>query len=570
MNDSIFEDLSAERKKLQEEGNLPNWFSTLGWQAFKSKYLYDVDTFEQQIDRIVKAVGKHCPTNSDYFIRRWKECIMNNHAYLATPVLANAGTTRGMSVSCSGNYIGDSIFNFYSSLEECAILSQEGFGTSSYMGGIRERGSNISRGGKANGILPVYEDFVTMSQKVSQGGQRRGAWAGYVDISHGDFWEVANYVKNNPEGANVGWNIYKSDVDKMNNGDKDLIKRFQRVMSLKMITGKGYLYFPDKVAKNQFKTYKELGLSSKASNLCTEITLHSDEEHTYTCVLSGMVCSTYDEWKNTDAVYCMTVFLDCLVSLFLEDAKRSKGLDKAIRGTIKSRALGLGVSGFHTYLQKNMIPFESFEAHMKNNEIFKHLADKSHKASQWMGKSWGEPEWCVGTGLRNTHTTALAPNVTSSLIFGSESQGITPWYGNVYSEGSAAGGLSRINPEFVELLKKHGKYTDEVLDDVLNNQGSCQHLEWLSEEEKAVFKTAFEIDQRSILRLAAARQKQLDNYGQGQAQSINLHFKSDEDPAYIAEIHQEAFNDPDIKSLYYIRSKAGVSASKGTCVACES
>lgn len=495
---------------------------------------------------------------------------MKGHAYLATPVLGNAGTTRGMPVSCSGTYVGDSIYDFYDDVKQCAVLSQEGFGTSSYLGDIRERGAKISRGGKANGVVPVFEDFVTMSQKVSQGGTRRGAWAGYIGIGHGDFWELANYLKNEPEGANVGYNFYDDDVKALNDQEEDMISRMQRVLSTKMITGKGYWYFPDKVARAQPPMYKDLGLSSKASNLCTEITLHSDEEHTYTCVLSGMVCSTYDEWKNTDAVYVMTVFLDCLVSYFLDQAKDIKGLEKAVRGTEKSRALGLGLSGLHSYFQKNRIPFESFEAHMKNNEIFDHLAKEARKASEWMGKEWGEPEWCKGYGVRNTHTVALAPNVTSSLIFGSESQGITPWFGNVYTEGSAAGGLFRINPEFVELLKTYGMYNDDVIDSVLDNNGSCQHLDFLSDEDKEVFKTFFEIDQTAVIRLASARQKAMDKYGQAQAQSLNLAFDADEDPAYISYIHCLAANDEHIKSLYYIRSKAGVNASKGVCVACES
>ena len=337
-----------------------------------------------------------------------------------------------------------------------------------------------------------------------------------------------------------------------------------------MITGKGYWYFPDKVKRSQPPMYNNLGLSSKASNLCTEITLHSDEDHTYTCVLSGMVCSTYDEWKDTDAVYVMTVFLDCLVSYFLEKARKVKGLEKAVRGTEKSRALGLGISGLHSYFQRKKIPFESFEAHMKNMEIFDHLAKEARSASEWMGKEWGEPEWCKGYGVRNTHTVALAPNVTSSLIFGSESQGITPWYGNVYTEGSAAGGLFRINPEFVELLKSYGQYNDEVIDSVLDNKGSCQHLDFLSQEDKDVFKTFFEIDQTTVIRLASVRQKVMDRYGQAQAQSLNLAFDAEEDPAYIAYVHYLAANDEHIKSLYYIRSKAGVQASKGVCLACES
>ncbi len=568
--DSIFEEFSKERKQLQEEGKLPHWFTTLSWQAFKTKYLHEADTFEDQIDRVVNAVGEFCPSDTEYFKKRWKECIMDGHAYLATPVLGNTGTDRGMPVSCSGTYVGDSVYDFYDEIKECAVLSQEGFGTSSYLGDIRERGADISRGGKANGVVPVFEDFVTMSQKVSQGGARRGAWAGYIDFNHGDFWELSNYLKNNPEGSNVGYNFYDEDIERLNNQDPDAIERVQKILATKMITGKGYWYFPDKVKRAQPSLYKELGLSSKASNLCTEITLHSDEEHTYTCVLSGMVCSTYDEWKDTDAVFVMTVFLDCLVSYFLNQAKGVKGLERAVRGTEKSRALGLGLSGFHSYLQKNRIPFESFDAHMKNNQIFDHLAKQAREASEWMADEWGEPEWCKGKGVRNTHTVALAPNVTSSLIFGSESQGITPWYGNVYTESSAAGGLFRINPEFVELLKSYDKYNDEIIDSVLENKGSCQHLDFLSQEEKDVFKTFFEIDQTTVIRLASTRQRIMDGYGQAQAQSLNLAFDAEEDPAYIAYIHCLAASDEYIKSLYYIRSKAGVNASKGVCVACES
>lgn len=267
---SIFEELSEERKSLQEEGKLPKWFSTLGWQAFKNKYLHEVDTFEEQIERVVNAVGKYFPEGDDksYYVGRWKECIMDNHAYLATPVLANAGTNRGMSVSCSGTYVADSIYGFYDSIGECATLSQEGFGTSSYLGEVRPRGSKISRGGVANGVVPVYEDFVTMSLKVSQGGQRRGAWAGYIDFSSEDMWELCNFVKNNPEGANVGWNIYDDDVSKLNSSHEDSHNRFQKQLANKMITGKGYYYFPDKVARKQHRLYQEQGLRSKASNLC--------------------------------------------------------------------------------------------------------------------------------------------------------------------------------------------------------------------------------------------------------------------------------------------------------------
>jgi ribonucleoside-diphosphate reductase alpha chain len=562
---SLFEELSAERKALQADGDLPQWFTTLGWQAFKSKYLYDAKTYEEQIDRVVNNVGRHCKTDSEYYIKRWKELLMDGHAYLATPVLANNGTKRGMSVSCSGGVIGDSVYDFGASRLECSILSQEGFGTSSYLGKIRSRGEVISRGGTADGPLPVFQDMVTMADNISQGATRRGAWAGYLPISHPQFDELLHEVLTNPDGANIGWNVYNTDIEKLNVGCEDTIRRFQAALHLKCVTGRGYFYFPDKVAALQPEAYARLGLSSKASNLCTEINLHADEDHSYTCVLSGLIATTYDEWKGTDAVFAMTVFLDCLLEDFLETARGVRGLEKIVAGTEKGRAIGLGITGYHSALQKQSFTFGGFEAHMFNMQLFSELQNESRKASQWMAVEWGEPEWCKGTGFRNTHRTALAPNVSSALIFASESQGSTPWYGNVFNVGSASGGMFRVNPYFIELLKKYDQYTPEVLEACLEDNGSAQSFDFLSEHEKEVLLTAFEINQISIIDTVSRRQSKID-----QGQSCNLFFAADEQEEYIAYVHQYAFEDSNIKSLYYLRSKAGVSASKGGCEACES
>ena len=562
---SLFEELSDERKKLQEEGKLPEWFTTMGWQAFKGKYLYQADTYEEQIDRIVKTVSVHAGDSGAYMAKRWKEMLMKGHAYLATPVLANTGTTRGLSVSCSGSEIGDSVFQFGMARLEASILSQEGFGTSAHLGSIRPRGSIISRGGTADGILPVFKDMVLMADNISQGSTRRGAWAGYVPISHGDFYEIAHEVKHNPDGSNVGWNYFDTDITELNKGVKEAINRFQETQYLKCLTGRGYYYFPDKVERMQPPMYKDLGLKSLASNLCTEITLHQDEEHSYTCVLSGMILTTFDEWKDTDAAFCMTVFLDCLVTEFLDLARDIPGLEKIVKGTEKGRAIGLGTTGYHSALQQRMLPWDSLDAHRFNMEVYKHIHDESLKASQWMAKEWGEPEWCKGYGVRNTHRTALAPNVSSALIFGSESQGNTPWYGNVYEEGSASGQMFRVNPVFVNILKKHGMYSNKILKEVLLAGGSVKNLDFLSRLEKDVLLTAFEINQVAIIDSYSRRQKWIC-----QGQSCNLFFAADEDEKYIAYVHQYAFEDENIKSLYYLRSKAGVDASKGACESCAS
>ena len=562
---SLFEDLSTERKLLQQEGNLPGWFTTMGWQAFKNKYLYGADTFEDQIDRIVDNLGRYLKDKPEYFKGRWKEMLMENHAYLATPVLANNGTKRGLSVSCSGGVIDDSIYGFCDARTEASVLSQEGFGTSAYMGDIRHRGSSISRGGTADGVLPVFKDMVIMSQNVSQGSTRRGAFAGYLPMDHGDFWEIALEVKNNPDGANIGWCVSDDVVTKLKSGDPEMTARYQEALFVKMVTGKGYFHFTDKIARSQPEMYQRLGLSNKSSGLCNEILLHADKDTSYTCVLSGMVLTTYNQWKDTDAVFCMNVMLDCLVEDFLSTARSIKGLEKVIHGTEASRAIGLGATGYHSALQQRMLPWGSLDAHLFNMEVFKHLKDESLKASRYMAEVYGEPEWCKGTGLRNTHRTALAPNTSSSLIFGSESQGITPWYGNVYQEGTASGSMFRVNPMLVKLLKKYGKYTDDILHQVLDDNGSARSLGFLSDLEREVLLTAFEINQLSIIDAASRRQKFIDN-----GQSLNLFFDADEDETYISEVHQYAFLDEGIKGLYYIRSKSGVDASKGGCESCAS
>lgn len=296
---------------------------------------------------------------------------------------------------------------------------------------------------------------------------------------------------------------------------------------------------------------------------CTEIALFSDEEHTFTCVLSSLNLAKYDEWKDTDAIFVATVFLDCVASEFIHLGKRIKGLEKAVAFTEKGRALGLGVMGFHTYLQQKMISFSSMEAHFENINIFKRIQEEAERATKWMAEVWGEPEWCKGYNRRNTHLLCCPPTLSTSSIIGGVSQGIEPIYKNVYVQGSAAGELNRINPILLNIMKERGIYDDDHVNEIINYNGSVQLVDWLSDEEKKVFKTAFEIDQKSIIRLAATRQKYID-----QAQSINLFFSAEESEEYISEVHQMAFLDPMIKSLYYIRSESGVQASKGECESC--
>ena len=563
---TIYEKLSRERKELQERGEVPKWFTTGGWQMFKQKYQIDNQTIYQTYKRVANAAAQHMPESRTRWANHFFHILWNGYLGLSTPILANMGTNRGMPVSCSGQLIDDSISDFYMSAHELAVLTKNGFGTSSYLGNIRPRGTEISVGGKASGVIDVITTCVDIMRKVAQGTARRGAWAGYLPMDHGDYDEVVDYLEHNPEDLNLGWVITDAFIERLKAGEELAIAKLRRAMKVKAITGKGYFFFVDKVNRARPDMYKDLDLKVLASNLCLEINLFSDADHSFTCVLASMNLAKWHEWKDTDAVYVATVFLDCIASEFIAQGKQIEGFEKTVRFTEKSRALGLGVCGFHTYLQQESMPFESLEAHMWNNTVFKHLQVEALRASQWMASELGEPEWCKGYGVRNTHRTSVAPTTTLALICGGVSQGIEPVVANIYNQATSAGELYRVNPVFLALAKERGEFTDALVEDLtLNTAGSVQHLDWLTDHEKLVFKTAYEIDQRVIIRYASMRQPKLC-----QSQSLNLFFDADEDEEYIMEIHQEAFLDENLLGLYYMRTAAGVSASKGEqCLACE-
>lgn len=555
--------LSEERKYLQSIGHLPDWYTTDGWSLFKQKYAVEgEEAFLGRAKTISKTLARHSPDPKE-----WESIffnlIWNGHVSLSTPLLSNCGTNKGLVVSCSGQYVDDSVDGFYKNLHEGAMLSKNGFGTSSYLGKIRSRGSKISTGGTAQGVLPVFQDFVTMASKVSQGGTRRGSWAGYIPISHGDFQEVYDFVYDQPDEVNIGFNWYDTDTEKLNSGDEEATRRFKKLLKLRMVQGKGYIFFPDKANRLSPKMYQDKGLTVHSSNLCNEIALYQDNDHTYTCVLAAMNLAKYSEWKDTDAIKQAIVLLDCVVSEFLEKARGIPGLEKAVRFTEKSRALGLGVCGFHTYLQQESIPFESLQAQFFNNNFFREMNEKTLEASKELAVIFGEPEWCKGYGVRHTHRMAMMPTMSTAALMGGVSQGIEPMIGNCFVATIAGGDAERINPVFLKLMKERGKFTRKLVKEIADNNGSVQNLDWLTDHEKLVFKTAYEINQEVILRLASQRQRHID-----QGQSLNLFFSADENPGYIAYIHRLAIEDPYIKGLYYVRSKAGVEASKG-CATCQ-
>lgn len=560
---SIYNKLSEERKKLQEEGNLPEWYTTGGYQMFKEKYLYQASNPREQYERIARTLAAHTPDPQEWY-GKFFNLLWKGWLSPSTPILANTGTSRGLTVSCAGTYIPDSLDDIYKARHEVAMLTKQGFGTASYLGDIRPRGSEISVGGKSSGVMPIIEGFQSDMEYVTQGTARRGSWAGYLPVDHGDFEEVCTYLEQNPDGNNIGWCVSNDTIGKLNDAEEESLDIYGKALKTKMTTGKGYWFFPDKANARRPQWYVDQGKMITAPQLCNEIMLYNDKDHTYTCVLSSMNLAKWDEWKDTEAVFEATVFLDAVVQEFIERGKNMKGLEKAIAFTKKSRALGLGVCGFFTHLQKNMIPAESLDAHFFNLEVFKHLNNESKRASKWLAEQWGEPEWMKGYGYANTHRIAVAPTKSTALIMGGVSEGINPDTAMVFTQRTPAGEISRVNPVLLDIMKKEGVYNKKNIDFINDKMGSVQECDFLSDEVKEVFKTAFELPQSLLLRFASTRADDIDQW-----QSWNAFFSADADESVIDKFHVDAFNDPKILGMYYVYSKAGVQASKDECAVCQ-
>jgi ribonucleoside-diphosphate reductase alpha chain len=559
---SSWETLSAERKALQADGTVPGFMTTAGYAMVKAKYAVGGETVRQRYETIAATAGgladeMYPRDDGGSWTGHFFEAIWNGWLSPSTPVLANLGTDRGLPVSCEGSYVEDSVWGFYDTLKEAAILSQNGFGTSAYLGDIRPRGARFSDNGKANGVVPVFLNFVEMTNQISQGATRRGSWAGYLPVDHPDFFELADLIFREPANKNVGWIFTQKFIDRMLAGDKDALERYQRVLKIRVVLGKGYIWKVDTVNAAQTESYRVHGLTNRASNLCSEITLFSDADHSYTCVLSSLNLSTYDEWADRDIPFVATVFLDAVAESFLRRARTIRGLERAVRYTEKARSLGLGVMGYHDYLQKHRVPFESDKAAAFNTDVFERIHRRADAASRWMAERTEVPQWCVGR--RNSHLVAIAPTMSTAVIVGGTSQGIEPYVANVWNQTTSAGEMPRANRNLVAIMKDRGVHDQAHIDDIVDHAGSVQHVTWLDEHEKDVFRTAYEIDQEVLLDRASDRQVFID-----QAQSLNLFFQADATPQHISRVHKKALLDPRIKSLYYLRSRAGVQASKPT------
>lgn len=559
-----FEALSQERKQLQAEGFLPQWYTTQGWQMFKEKYAVpgEMAVLDRHIT-IARTLARHmkgaeAEWEDKFFHEMWTGILSP-----ASPALANTGTNRGMVVSCSGQKIGDNVESFYDNLKETALLSKQAFGTSGEFSSIRPRGAKISKGGKANGPVDVINDFFTASRKISQGGNRRGSFAAYLDIEHPDWEEAIDDLLHSPNGKNYGWIIRDSFAEKLMNNDPETLRKFTKMVYVKLVTGKGYIFCADKANRHRPQMYKDLGLDILATNLCTEIMLHSSDAYTYSCILSSLNLVHWETIKDSESVFIATVFLDCLCQEFIETSKGIPGMEKVRAFTEKGRAIGLGVMGFHTYLQQKGIPYIGLEAQFLSNEIAKHIHDESLRASQWLAKFHGEPEWCKGYGVRNTHRTAYAPTKTTALLMGGVSESWFPDPGMVFDASSTVGELRRIPPVIYEVMKQRGVYSAETIKDLIQHLGSVQHVDWLTPEEKLVFLDAYEMDQMILFRHAMQRQKWTC-----QGQSLNFYVSEEGSEDLIAKLMSLVILHPECLSQYYIYSRSGV-VVKDECISCQ-
>lgn len=558
-----FEKLSKERKKLQKKGHLPDWYTTQGWQMFKEKYAYEgEDAVLGRHRKIAKTLAKHMKGREQEWEEKFFNEMWDGILSPSSPALANTGTDRGMMVACSGQVVGDSVEDFYDGLKETALLSKHGFGTSANFSTIRPRGSKITGGGKANGPVEVINQYFDTVAKISQGGARRGSIGAYLDIEHPDWDEACDSLAHDHNGKNYGWIVKDSFIEKLKNDDPEANRKWIKAVYTKLITGKGYIFKVDCANRHRPQMYKDWNLFIEATNLCTEIMLHSSEVLTYSCILASLNLVHWDVIPKRESVFIGTVFLDCLCSEFIEKAAGLVGLEKVREFTIKGRAVGLGIMGFHTYLQSKKIPYIGLEAQFLSNTIAKHLYDESLRASQWLAQEYGEPEWCEGYGARNTHRIAYAPTKTTSLLMGGVSESWFPDPGMVFDASSSVGELRRIPPEFYKIMKEKGVYSEETIKEVIDDLGSVQKVNWLDEEEKLVFLNGFEMDQKILLRHASQRQRWTC-----QGQSLNFYVPEDGSEDLIAELLTMVLLDEDILSQYYIYSRSGV-VIKDECISC--
>jgi ribonucleoside-diphosphate reductase alpha chain len=585
----------AEHLGWEVDVDFPSWANTHVYiQTISNGYLLPgekpKDAYWRVATTVAKRLGKPQLTTK-FFDYIWKGWLC-----LATPVLSNTGTERGLPISCFGIDVADSIVDIGTKNLEMMLLAKHGGGVGIGINQIRPAGSSITDNGTSDGIVPFCKIYDSTILATNQGAVRRGAASVNVNIEHGDFDEWLEIREPKGDVNRQSLNLHQCAVigdkfmRKLEAGDKESRKKWANLLKKRRQTGEPYIMYKGNVNKQNPESYKKNGLKVFMTNICSEIVLHTDESHSFVCCLSSLNLSKYDEWKDTDLIYTATWFLDGVLEEFIQKAKYRKGFENSVRSAEKGRALGLGVLGWHTYLQQKGIPFEGLPAQFETRRIFGQIQTESEQASRDLATEYGEPLWCVGTGMRNTHLRAVAPTVSNSKLAGGVSSGIEPIPANVYTEQSAKGTFIRKNKELEKIFRKIGINNKETWDKILSDGGSVQDIKELDDwgymnnkithiDEKSnshldfvpvkeVFKTFKEINQLELVRQAGVRQQFID-----QSVSLNLAFPKEATPKWINQVHLEAWRQG-IKTLYYVRTESvlrGDIANNAMqeCVSCE-
>ena len=551
-------------------------------------YLIYDETPKDAYMRVAKTVARRLykPELADRFF----QYIWDGWLCLASPVLSNTGTDRGLPISCFGIDVGDSIHDIGNKNLEMMLLAKHGGGVGIGINMIRPAGSRITGNGTSDGVVPFCKIYDSTILATNQGSVRRGAASVNINIEHNDFdeWLEIREPKGdvNRQSLNLHQCVVIGDkfMRKIEAGDKEARKKWSKVLQKRKATGEPYILFKGNTNKNNPAAYKSNSLKVHMTNICSEIVLHTDESHSFVCCLSSVNLAKYDEWKNTNLIYDATWFLDGVLEEFMQKAKNMRGFDNAVRSAEKGRALGLGVLGWHTLLQQKGIAFESLLAQFKTREIFSKIKIETERASRNLAEVYGEPLWCVGTGMRNTHLRAVAPTVSNSKLSGNVSAGIEPWAANVFTEQSAKGTFIRKNKELKKVFRRLAIDNKETWDKILNDGGSVQDIKeldgWyydhsgkLNQEQgepvKNVYKTFKEINQLELINQAGIRQDYID-----QSVSLNLAFPAQADPKWINRVHLEAWK-RGIKTLYYMRTESvlrgdiAAEAMNPDCLSCD-
>lgn len=584
--------------------DFPTWGNTeVYMKTINGGYLLQDETPKDAYWRVATTVAKRL--NRTDMASKFFDYIWKGWLNLASPVLSNTGTERGLPISCFGIDVGDSIDEIGSKNRELMLLAKHGGGVGIGVNMIRPAGATIRGNGTSDGVVPFIKVYDSAILATNQGAVRRGAASVNIDIEHGDFWEWLEIRE--PKGdvnrqcLNIHQAVIISDgfMQKVKDGDKEARKRWAAVLRKRRATGEPYIVYKGNINRANPDAYKQNGLKVYMTNICSEITLHTDENHSFVCCLSSVNLAKYDEWKDTDLIYTATWFLDGVLEEFIQRAKYMRGFENSVRSAEKGRALGLGVLGWHSYLQDRGIPFDSLPAQFETRKIFSQIKIESERASRDMATEMGEPLWCVGTGMRNSHLRAIAPTVSNSKLAGNVSPGIEPWAANLITEQSAKGTFIRKNPTLEKVLSKLKKNTKQTWDKILEDGGSVLGLDWindymvkvgeydykplklekwneLNDIQKSeyvqlgdVFKTFKEINQLELVKQAGVRQQYVD-----QAVSLNLAFPKEASPKFINQVHLEAY-EQGIKTLYYMRTESvlrgdiAAQAIDPTCLSCD-